>query len=78
MTAPPLPPATGARLARQAREQFVARAQTAIPPLAQAIRSRLGELVETSAGAREMQERREARIDFERKGPAWAQGTLKA
>ncbi|MDP3761296.1 MAG: DUF1631 family protein [Ramlibacter sp.] len=78
MNAPQLPPATGARLARQAREQFVTRAQAAITPMVQAIRSRLGELVETSASSREMQERRDAMMDFDRKGQAWAQGTVKA
>ena len=78
MNAPQLPPATGARLARQAREQFVARAQAAIAPMHQAIRSRLGELVETSSSSREMQERRDAMMDFDRKGQAWAQGTVRA
>jgi hypothetical protein len=78
VNAPQLPPATGARLARQAREQFVARAQTAIAPMHQAIRSRLGELVETSSSSREMQERRDAMMDFDRKGQAWAQGTVRA
>jgi hypothetical protein len=78
VSAPQLPPATGARLARQAREQFVARAQAAIPPMQQAIRSRLGELVETCTSSREMQERRDAMMDFDRKGQAWVQGTVRA
>ena len=78
MSAPQLPPATGARLARQAREQFVARAQAAMAPMHQAIRSRLGELVGTSTSSREMQERRDAMMDFDRKGQAWAQGTVRA
>ena len=78
MSAPQLPPATGARLARQAREQFVARVQAAMAPMHQAIRSRLGELVETGAGSREMHERRDALMDFERKGQAWVQGTVRA
>jgi len=78
MNAPQLPQEPAARLARQAREQFVARAQTAMPPMLQAIRSRLGELVETSPSSREMQDRRDAMMDFDRKGPAWAQATVKA
>jgi hypothetical protein len=78
MNSPQLPPGSGARLARQAREQFVARAQAAINPMVQAIRSRLSEMVETSASSREMHERRDAMMDFDRKGAAWAQGTLKA
>jgi hypothetical protein len=76
--APQLPPDSRTRLARQAREQFVARAQTAIPPLLQAIRSRLSELVETSPSTKEMHERRDAMMAFDRLGAAWAQGTLKA
>jgi hypothetical protein len=78
VSAPQLPPATGARLARQAREQFVTRARAAIPPMQQAVRSRLGELVETCTNSREMQERRDAMMDFDRKGQAWAQGTVRA
>jgi len=56
----------------------VAHAQSAIPPMQQAIRSRLGELVETSGSSRDMQERRDAMMDFDRKGQAWAQGTVQA
>ena len=78
MSAPQLPPATGARLARQAREQFMARAQAAITPMHQAIRSRFGELADIGASSREMQDRRDAMMDFDRKGQAWAQGTLRA
>ncbi len=78
MNAPQLPPESRTRLARQAREQFVAKAQTAIAPLLQALRSRLSELVETSPSTREMHERRDAQIAFEKVGPAWAQGTNKA
>jgi len=78
VNAPQLSPGSGARLARQAREQFVARAQAALAPMLQAVRSRFNELVEASGGAREMQERRDAMMDFDRKGATWAQGTAKA
>ena len=47
-------------------------------PMVQAIRNRLTELVESSPNTREMHERRDAMMDFDRKGPAWAQGTVKA
>ena len=56
----------------------MAKAQTAIAPLLQALRSRLSELVETSPSTREMHERRDAMMAFERVGPGWAQGTVKA
>jgi hypothetical protein len=73
-----LPPGSGARLARQAREQFVSRVQQVMSPLVQELRSRLLELVDASGSTREMQERRDAYMDFDRKGPAWAQGTVQA
>jgi hypothetical protein len=73
-----LPPGSGPRIARQAREQFVARAEAALAPMVQAIRSRLSELVDTSGSSREMQERRDAMLDFDRKGPSWAQAVARA
>ncbi|MEO7391728.1 MAG: DUF1631 domain-containing protein [Ramlibacter sp.] len=78
MTAPPLPHDSAVRLARQAREQFVKRAEAALAPMVQAIRSRLSELVETSPGTREMHERRDALMEFERKGAVWSQRASKA
>jgi hypothetical protein len=73
-----LPQASSARIARQAREQFVTRAEALLPPLVQAIRSRLTELATGSGTSREMHERRDAMMDFDRKGNGWAQGTVKA
>ena len=78
MSAPPLPPETSARIARQAREQFVTHAQGCVAPMMQAIRSRFSELSQAGAAVREMQERRDAMMDFDRKGPAWAQATVNA
>jgi len=78
VSAPQLPSDSGARIAREAREQFVARAQAALAPMGQAIRSRFSELVETSPSTREMQERRDAMMDFDRKGAKWLQGAAKA
>ena len=69
---------SGARIARQAREQFVTHVQALLMPLVLAIRTRLVELVDTSASSREMHERRDAMLDFERKGKAWADATGKA
>jgi hypothetical protein len=73
-----LPPGSGARIARQAREQFVARAQESLAPMAQAIRSRLSELVGTSSSSSEMHERREAMLEFDRKGSTWEQAVARA
>jgi hypothetical protein len=78
VSAPRLPPESAARIARQAREQFVKHAQGCIAPMLQAIRSRFSELAQAGAPAREMQERRDAMMDFDRKGVAWAQGTGRA
>ncbi len=78
MNASTLPQGSGARIARQAREQFVARAQAALPPLVQAIRNRLAELADSSGGSREMQERRDAMVEFDRKGAGWGQAAAAA
>ncbi len=75
MSAPPLPPDTSRRIARRAREQFVTRAQQCLAPMVQSIRSRLSEVNLTGVGAHDMQERRDAMIDFDRKGAAWAEAT---
>jgi hypothetical protein len=73
-----LPIETSTRIARQAREQFVILAQACIEPTALAVRSRLSELTHAGGSSREMQERRDAMMDFERKGSVWAQGTAQA
>ena len=78
MNAPQLPQGAGAQIARQAREQFVARAEAVLAPLVEAIRARLVELVDTSASSREMYERRDAMTEFDRKGRAWGQCVAKA
>ncbi|MBG9388843.1 DUF1631 family protein [Caenimonas aquaedulcis] len=78
MSVPRPPHESGARLARLAREQFVTRAQQAIPPMVQAMRSKLSDLVDSSSSSREMHERRDAMMEFDRKGPQWAQAVVKA
>jgi hypothetical protein len=78
VAAPQRPPGNGALVARKAREQFVAKAQAALGPMGQQIRNRIVELAQTPAGAREMQERRDAMMDFDKKGAAFLQGTAKA
>ena len=61
-----------------AREQFVKNVEAALAPMAQAVKSRLEELLESSAGSREMHERRDTLMDFDRKGALWVQGTSRA
>jgi hypothetical protein len=73
-----LSPEARARIARQAREQFVAHARTCIAPMVQAIRSRFSELTQGGASSREMQERREAMMEFDRKGADWARASASA
>ncbi|HUR90447.1 MAG TPA: DUF1631 family protein [Ramlibacter sp.] len=71
------PPVQGLAVARKAREHFVAAAVAALGPIGTQIRNRLLELAQTPAGAREMQERRDAMMDFDKKGSAFLQGAAK-
>ncbi|AMO25359.1 hypothetical protein UC35_09575 [Ramlibacter tataouinensis] len=71
-------PANGAVLGRKAREQFVAKARACLAPMGEAIRNRLSEIPQSGVGAREMQDRREALMDFDQKGAAFLQGTAAA
>lgn len=71
-------PIASANLGRQAREQFVEHAEAALGPLAETIRNRLIELVDSSPSTREMQDRRDAMLDFDRQRGAWIAGTQKA
>jgi hypothetical protein len=73
-----LPPGTNGRIAREARQHFVSHAQLCLAPVTQAISNRLSELSQIGAAAREMQERRDAMIDFDRKGATWAGATVTA
>ncbi len=75
MSAPQLSADTRIRIARQAREQFVNHARGCLPPMLLAIRSRLSELAQAGGGSREMQERRDAMMEFDRHGADWAQAT---
>lgn len=65
-------------LARQARERFVAHAEGVLAPLAEAIRTRLIELVDASSSTREMQDRRDLMLSFDRQRHLWVTGTQKA
>ena len=72
-----MPPASPVPLARQAREQFVAYVEGVLQPLSDAIRIKLIELVDTGTSTRDMQDRRDAMLEFERQRARWVQGTAK-
>ena len=73
-----LPPAQRVPVSRQAREQFVAYIEPVLPLLSDAIRLKLIELVDSGTSTREMQERRDAMLDFERGRGLWVEGVVKA
>lgn len=73
-----MPPASAAQLARQAREHFLAQTQAVMAPMAEAIRARLIELVDQSSSTKEMQDRRDCMLDFERLRGVWIEAVPKA
>ena len=73
-----MPPASPVPLARQAREQFVAYIEGVLPALSDAIRIKLIELVDFGTSTRDMQDRRDAMMEFERLRAKWVQGTAKS
>ena len=73
-----MPPASPVPLARQAREQFVAYVEGVLPALSDAIRMKLIELVDSGTSTRDMQDRRDAMLAFERQRARWVHGTAKA
>ncbi|MBC5782829.1 DUF1631 domain-containing protein [Ramlibacter sp. USB13] len=60
-----------APLARQARERFVAHLQGLLPELGEAVRTTLGDMMNTAQSSREMQQRRDALVEFEQNGARW-------
>ena len=72
------PPANPGSVARQVREQFVAYIEGVLPPLSDAIRLKLIELADVPASTKDMQNRRDAMLDFERARGRWIEGTAKA
>lgn len=67
-----------APLARQARERFVAHMEGVLPELAGAVRSALEEQMNTAQSSRDMQQRRDALVDFERSASAWTDAAARA
>lgn len=66
------------RLARQAREQFVAYAAGVMPTLAADIKARLSEALDVAGNAREMQDRRDGWISFQENETIWVDATTAA
>ena len=72
-----LTPAT-APLARQARERFVAHMQGVLPELTDAVRNTLNEQMNSAKSSRDMQQRRDALVEFEQLGPKWIDALSRA
>jgi uncharacterized membrane protein YgcG len=60
-----------APLARQARERFVAHMQGALPALAEAIRNALTQQMSAAKSSRDVQQRRDALVEFEQSAAKW-------
>ncbi len=73
-----MPPASPVPLARQAREQFVAYVEGVLPALSDAVRIKLIELVDAGTSTRDVQDRRDAMLEFERQRASWVRATAKA
>ena len=68
----------GNLLTAKAREIFTAHAAKVLPEVAKAVLEKLAELVDQTASAPVMQERRDAWLAFQSVGKAWTNGTNKA
>jgi hypothetical protein len=71
------PTPASAPLARAAREQFVAVLEASLMPLSEAIHSKLNESFAAASSGKEMQERRDALVEFERGRAVWVDNTRK-
>ena len=60
-----------APLARQARERFVAHMNAVLAELSEAVRNALGEQMNNAQSSRDMQQRRDALVEFEQQGAKW-------
>ncbi len=66
------------QLAQQARALFTERAVRLLPALSTIVMERLSALSNQPGNPKEMQERREAWLAFQKNGPAWVRGTSTA
>jgi hypothetical protein len=67
-----------APLARQARERFVTHMHGMLPELTEAVRTALGEQMNTAQSSRDMQQRRDALVEFEQAAPKWIEAVARA
>jgi hypothetical protein len=65
-------------LARQARERFVAHMEGVLPQLCEAIRNTLSEQMANAPSSRDMQQRRDALVEFEKEAAKWAESAARA
>ncbi|MFS2033198.1 DUF1631 family protein [Polaromonas sp. CT11-55] len=65
-------------LVEQARALFTERAARILPVLAKTIQDKLSALVDQPGSARDMQERRDGWLAFQKSGDAWVRGTIAA
>lgn len=65
-------------LVEQARALFTERAARILPALAKTIQDKLSALVDQPGSARDMQERRDGWLAFQKSGDAWVRGTAAA
>ena len=75
---PTATPPSAAPLARQARERFVAHMQGVLPELSEAIRNALTEQMALSESSREMQQRRDALLEYEQNAARWVDASAQA
>jgi hypothetical protein len=68
----------GPPLARQARERFVQHMVAMLDKMASDIRDALIDQMNTAKSSREMQQKRDALMDFERESAAWVEGAGRA
>ncbi len=78
MSSGPMPSPDSNALGRKAREVFISHAEGVMVPMADAVRAKLIELVDQSTSTKEMQDRRDAMLEFERLHRDWTEGTTKA
>jgi hypothetical protein len=67
-----------APLARQVRERFVAHMVGVLPEVCESVRHALGDLMNSAKSSRDMQQRRDALVEFEQCGARWIEAVARA
>jgi hypothetical protein len=71
-------PSAATPLARQARELFVVHMQGVLPELSDSVRNVLADQMNTAQSSREMQQRRDALVEFEQSSARWVDAVARA